>query len=348
MIGVPSSQTLAPTSLLNPDTKMASVYISGGRQRKLLLRGEDEWNLYEAALILRLDTDSGIVETCVEYVTPSQARASANSSVLFKSGSLKSGELYGCTSTEVIIFKLPDFEQIGYISLPCFNDLHHVAPLSDGTMAVANTGLDMVARFSRTGELLSACNVTNEARWSRFSPDIDYRRVESTKPHKSHPNFVFELKDQVWVTRFRQRDAICLGDRAKRIEIAIEGPHDGVFYENQIYFTTVDGKVVLVEADSLRIGQVIDLQEIDGQNALLGWCRGLLPIDERHVWVGFTRIRKTQFKENVLWVKNIFRPGMIEKPTHIALYDIDGKRCLQEIDLETYGMNIIFSILPAS
>jgi hypothetical protein len=326
---------------------MACLYISGGRQRKLLLRDEDEWNLYEAALILRLDTDSGNIETCVEYVTPRQARASASSSVLFKSASLKSGELCACTSTEVIIFKLPDFEHVSYISLPCFNDLHHVAPLSDGTLAAANTGLDMVVRFSRTGEVLSACGVLNENPWSRFSPDIDYRRVESTKPHRSHPNFVFELNDQVWVTRFRQRDAICTADRAKRIEIAIEGPHDGVLYENQLYFTTVNGRVVLVDPDSLRIGRVINLQEVEDQNALLGWCRGLLPIDERRVWVGFTRIRKTQFKENVSWVKNIFRPEMIEKPTHIALYDIEEKRCLQEIDLEAYGMNIVFSILPA-
>jgi len=327
---------------------MSCLYISGGRQRKLLLRNEDEWNLYEAALILRLDTSSGAVETCAEYRTPPGARASANSSILFKSGFLTSAELYTCTSTEVIIFSLPDFHKVGYISLPCFNDLHHVRPLSDGTLAAADTGLDMVVRFSRLGELVSACSVLREAAWSRFSPNIDYRRVESTKPHKSHPNFVFELDGQVWVTRFRQRDAVCLSDRTKRIRIALEGPHDGVLHGNHIYFTTVDGKVVIVDQKSLQLDRVIELQEIDNKNAILGWCRGLLPIDERYVWVGFTRIRKTQFKENVLWVKNVVRPGMSEKPTHIALYDILKRKCLQEIDLEAHGLNIVFSIFPAS
>jgi hypothetical protein len=39
---------------------------------------------------------------------------------------------------------------------------------------------------------------------------------------------------------------------------------------------------------------------------------------------------------------------MVQKPTHIALYDILDKRCLQEVDLEPYGMNIIFSIFPDS
>jgi hypothetical protein len=35
------------------------------------------------------------------------------------------------------------------------------------------------------------------------------------------------------------------------------------------------------------------------------------------------------------------------KPTHIGLYDIVEKRCLREFDLETSGMNIVFSIFAA-
>jgi hypothetical protein len=38
---------------------------------------------------------------------------------------------------------------------------------------------------------------------------------------------------------------------------------------------------------------------------------------------------------------------MTTMPSHIALYDIEDKCCLEEIDLEPYGMNIVFSILPA-
>jgi hypothetical protein len=94
------------------------------------------------------------------------------------------------------------------------------------------------------------------------------------------------------------------------------------------------------------VERAIDLKRINGQNSLLGWCRGLLPIDERRFWIGFTRVRKTNFRENVLWVRNLLRDGMAESPTHIALYDIVEHRCLQEIDLEAHGMNIIFSIFP--
>lgn len=74
----------------------------------------------------------------------------------------------------------------------------------------------------------------------------------------------------------------------------------------------------------------------------------MLPHEEDRLWVGFTRVRKTRFQENVLWLKRVFKEGMTEKPTHISLYDIGQKRCRQELDLELHGMNVIYSIFPAS
>jgi len=326
---------------------MAKLYLLGARQRRLLLKQEMEWSLYEAALILQLDTESGRVCPCVEYKTPAEARATEDSSIVFKSGTLAGDTLYVCTSTEVLIFKVPAFQQVGYVSIPCFNDLHHVVPAQDGALLVANTGLDMVVKVSRSGELLNAWSVMGEDPWSRFSRDIDYRRVETTKPHKSHPNFVFELNDETWVTRFRQRDAISLNGSGGRINIAVQAPHDGLLHDGKIYFTSVDGRVVIADPASLQVERVIDLKEINGQNTLLGWCRGLLPLDERRLWVGFSRIRKTRFKENVLWVRSTLQNGMSEAPTHIGLYDLEQKRCMQEFDLEPHGMNLIFSIFPA-
>jgi hypothetical protein len=83
-------------------------------------------------------------------------------------------------------------------------------------------------------------------------------------------------------------------------------------------------------------------------NALLGWCRGVLPVDEQRLWVGFSRVRKTRFQDNVLWVKRVFKEGMVEKPTHISLYDLGQKRCLQEFDLEPHGVDTVYSIFPAN
>lgn len=324
------------------------LYVLGARQRKAMVHREEEWRLYESALILEVDLESGTAEPRVEYKTPAEARASESSSNIFKSGTLVGNLLYTCTSTEVLIFELPEFQVVNYISLPCFNDVHHVVPDAEGNLIVTSTGLDMVVRVSPEGKVLEQWNVLGEDPWGRFSRETDYRKVESTKPHKSHPNFAFHIDGETWVTRLNQRDAICLRDPSKRIGVAAQPPHDGFILGEHVYFTTVDGTVVMVDRRSLQIKETIDLKAIDGHRSLLGWCRGLMPVDERTFWVGFTRVRKTNLRENVLWVRNVFRDGMTEKPTHLALYDIVEKKCLRELDLEALGMNVVFSIFPAA
>jgi hypothetical protein len=327
---------------------MSSLYVLGARQRKLLFKHEEEQNLYEAALILEVNPETRDVKTCVEYKSPLQACSGPNASMVFKSATIVGNTLYCCTSTEVIIFELPSFQQAGYISLPCFNDVHHVTPVSDGNLVVVSTGLDMVFKVSRDGRVLNEWTVLDKPIWSRFSKDVDYRKVESTKPHESHPNFAFELDSEIWVTRFRQRDAICLSKPGGRIDIAVQSPHDGLIHGDRIYFTTVDGRVVIVNRHTLRVERVVNLNVSDGEKkVLLGWCRGLLPVDDRRIWVAFTRVRKTKFVENVLWVRSIVKDGVQDKPTHISLYDLVDQRCLEEVDLEPHGMNIVFGIFPA-
>jgi len=330
---------------------MARLYVLGGRQRKLGMKEatpEDEWCLYEAALILLVDT-AGTAQICVEYQSPPDARAGDHPAAHFHSGALIGSTLYTCTTTEVLIYEVPSFKQIGYISLPCFNDLHHVTP-SDGNLLVASTGLDMVVKITPCGEILAQWSVLQEDPWTRFSRNIDYRKVDTTKPHHSHPNFVFELNGEVWATRFHQRDAISLNGSGKRIDIANECPHDGLVCGERILFTAVDGKIVIINSRTLQTEQVIDLRQIQDrdQEVLPAWCRGLLPVDDRTIWVGFTRIRKTIFRENVRWVRSVLHEGTIVKPTHIALFDIVSQQCLQEIDLEPFGMNSVFSIFPAA
>jgi hypothetical protein len=328
---------------------MSLLYLLGGRQRKRIFQKEDESRLYEAALILRADTVAGTADLVLEYKSPPEACAGEDSSHVFKSATLLGNRFYTCTSTEVLIFEVPGFKRIGYVSLPCFNDLHHVAPSADGNLLAASTGLDMVVKFTTDGKILQQWNVLGEDPWSRFSPEVDYRKVDSTKPHQSHPNAVFQLGEELWVTRFSQRDAICLTSPGNKIRIDVERPHDGLVCGDRIYFTTVDGRIVIANRERLEVDEIIDLHEIhqaqSQENVLLGWCRGILPLDERRVWVGFTRVRKTRFQENVMWIKHAFRD--VERSTHIALYDIVERKCLQEIDLEQYGMSVIFGIYDA-
>ena len=334
---------------------MNSFYVVGGRLRSTLFRKLEEWQSCEQALLIEFDPVSDQSVPRIEYVSPSEVCPPNSSAVQFKSASLKDNLLYACTSTEVLVYELPTFRLRHYISLPCFNDLHHVHPSGHGTILVVVTGLDMVVEITATGEVLREWSVIGEDPWTRFSRETDYRLVPTTKPHRSHPNHVFEIDDEVWVTRFRQRDAICLTTPGPHIDIAVQSPHDGSVVGDRIYFTTVDGRVVIANRKSLQVEGIIDLNKMSGQSGqILGWCRGLLPLDERWIWVGFTRVRPTRFIENLAWINRTRinlgrnRDGVSRhKPSHLALYDLKLGKCEQEIELEPHGIGVVFSLLPA-
>ena len=326
---------------------MNSFYVSGGRLRRTVFRKLEEWQSCEQALLIELDPVKNQFRACVEYVSPPEVCPDVLPAVLFKSATLRGNKLYTCTSTEVLVYELPSFRLQHYISLPCFNDLHHVCPTQRGTLLVVVTGLDMVVEITMTGSLVREWSVLGEDPWARFSRQADYRKVSTTKPHLSHPNHVFELDREVWVTRFHQRDAICLTTPGPRIDIAVQAPHDGYIAGDRIYFTTVDGHVVIANRKTLQVEETVDLSQMSGPSGqALGWCRGVLPLDERWLWVGFSRVRPTKFVENVAWVRNGYSNRL--KPSHVALYDLERKTCEQEIDLEPYGIGVIFSLLPVS
>jgi hypothetical protein len=338
-----------------PDRSRASthasvreLYVVGGKQRSLRpVRAHfGDWYEYAAGVLLRVDVDSGNVTPVLEYQSPSQACPPVDPAILFKSGTLVGDRLYLTTQTEVLVYRVPSLELETWVSLPSFNDVHHARPTPDGNLLVAITGLDMVAEVTADGQVVREWNVhePGESVWGgRFSPETDYRRVASTKPHLAHPNHVFYIGDEPWVTRFQLRDAISLNDPSRRIEIGLERVHDGVVYGDRVLFTTVDGKVVFADTNTLAVTEVIDLREMHDKDLLLGWCRGLL-LDGDRLWVGFSRMRATRFRENVAWVKNGFRHWM---GTHVACYDLAERRCVVQIETERAGIDAVFGVFAA-
>jgi len=325
-------------------------YIAGGKLKPNVI-GQPEWTHYEKALLIKGKAGSPHFDICVEYVTPPSACAAEDDpSILFKAAAVQGNEFFLCTQTEVLVYRLPNFEQTHYLSLPCFNDLHHVCPTARGTLLVAVTGLDLVLEITRAGEIVREWNVLGQEPWQRFAREIDYRKVISTKPHLAHPNFVFQNGEEIWATRFEQRDAVCLTHTERRIDIGIGGPHDGIWFDRHVYFTTVNGHVIKAEMANGRVVQSYDLNRMSGGRGPLGWCRGLCVLDEEHAVVGFSRLRATKFRENLAWAKRWAKAGLgIEetvpaKPARIALYNLKAGRLLWELNVEEAGVNAVFSI----
>lgn len=332
---------------LSPD----GFYVVGGRQRPPRL-GRPEWELYGQAAIVHVSPRTGSVNPVAEYVSRVDACAwNSEPSILFKASTKVGDRLYACTSTEVVVYSLPSFEQLNYISHPYFNDLHHVTVNENGELVIVNTGLDMVMVMSAEGDLLAEYSVSDERPWTRFSKDIDYRKVQSTKPHKSHPNFAFSLDCELWVTRLEEKDAVSITKPGERIEIKISYPHDGLVRGGGIYFTTVDGHILVFDAKSKALRRAVDLNPITGRDKALGWCRGLEVLGPDQVVVGFTKLRRTKFHEKLIWVKEQFRGELLlSEATRIAAYDLKKEELLWEVELdfEAYGLNTIFAIHNAT
>lgn len=320
---------------------MNKIFVGGGQFRNSVFQKLEEWESCKRAILAEIDPVTKSSRNCVDYESPKEAAADELPAIVFKSSTLRGNKLYACTSTEIMIYDLPSFHLATYISLPIFNDVHHVYPTPQGTLLVMVTGLDMVAEVSLDGKLLRHWDVMGEDTWSIFSRDTDYRKVPTTKPHRAHANHIFQLGDEIFATRFRQRDAISLRDPQRRIDIAIQRPHDGFLFNDSLYFTTVDGHVVIANPRTLQVERIHDLNTMSGQSGeTLGWCRGLLPLDERFLWVGFTRVRPTKFVENLNWI----RQKAADRPSHIALYDLERGCCLEEIETEPHGIGVVFTL----
>lgn len=329
-----------------------TLWVVGGEQRISFYKLK-EWSLYKKALVVRVE--NGRPERVLEYESPPEHCPDEAPSQVFKAATIQDGTAWLCTQTEVLICDFPSFRIRRVISHPWFNDLHHVVPSPDGQrLFVAVTGLDAVAELTPEGELVRLVNVLGGSPWDRFSPDTDYRKVPTTKPHQAHPNFVFFLDGQPWVTRFQQRDAVPLdglesvGSRPPFNVGVDEGIHDGHFEGDRIYFTTVNGCVVRF---NLRTGRktAFDLNQLamPDDDRPLGWCRGVLPQGNGRAWVGFSRIRYTTLRRNLSWIRHGFRETEHHRqhPTRISLYDLERPALLREVDLEpVVGMGAVFSI----
>jgi len=326
-----------------------AIFVVGGEQRGVP-HWTKEWKLYRKGLVAKVA--NGQAERVLEYETPPEYCADDSPSIVFKAASIARDRAYLCTQTEVLICDFPSFAIRKVVSLPCFNDLHHVAVAPDGRLFLAVTGLDAVAELTPDGTLLNLTSVVDKSVWDRFSQTTDYRKVATTKPHLAHPNFVFFLDGEPWVTRFQQRDAVPLNGNARGrapFQLGMEGVHDGHVAADRIYFTAVNGFVLRFDLSSGAL-QSFDLNLAQGSyaNRPLGWCRGILPCGDE-MWIGFSRIRYTTLRQNIDWVRRGFRnvDRLPEAPTRIARYDFGKNEFIDELDLEPVGMNTVFSIHTA-
>lgn len=318
------------------------LIVTGGRRNATPFSSDKLAYCYEAG-VYRIDFKARrILQSYVEKDLNEEIYV-PDYTLSFRGAYLHEDEITTCTHSEIVTIDKTSLVVKNRMSHRLFNDLHGV--MADGPdMWFASTGLDMAGRINGDGGVVvyPAIDGAGECLDQR----ADYRRI-CTKPHNAHPNSLFSLDGEIWATRLVQKDAVCLGDLSKRIEIGIERPHDGIVRDNSVYFTTVDGKVVECSARTSAPVHVYDIAGLyNSENP--GWCRGLALFGD-YAYVGFTTIRQTRSLENLSFLTDAAR--MITDrlkntpPARIVKYNLVKGRIEAEMRFRPSEIGIVFSIL---
>lgn len=307
-----------------------------------------EGKYYGCAKLLRLDLDSGDIEEVLSVSEGSENFPAEHPNLEFTVGDRDGDFLWLAMDTEIRKYHAHSLALLETFSHPCFHNIHSVAVHFD-ELYVTSTGLDMVVVLDKlTGAIKNRINAEGKPVWHRFSEDIDYRMMHSTRPHDCHPNFVFWLDGNPWVTRCTQEDAVMLKDPNERIDIS--GPektisvHDGVEMDGKIHFTTVDGCIVVVDSKRNQPAETIDLTEFKGFGGLRGWCRGLFFMDDL-CYVGFSRLRRTRRLEKLAWVSKLLPRGDAIEQASILAIDIKQKRIVRDYRFPIGSIDAIYGLM---
>lgn len=324
-----------------------NILITGGVLRENGFElGEGKY--YGCAKLLRLNTHAGSLEEVLAISEGNENFPDTHPNLEFTVGAVEGSHLWLTTDTEVRLYAYPRMELLKTFSHPCFHNIHSVA-IRENELYVTSTGLDMVVVLNKkTGDIIRHINAEGKSLWHRFSEDIDYRKQHSTRPHDSHPNYVFWLGDEPWVTRCTQEDAVSLVDINKRIDVSgSKKPisiHDGIVHNEHIYFTLVDGSIVIADARTLQVVETIQLSLLKGYGGLRGWCRGLF-FDGDICYVGFSRLRKTKRLEKIAWARRLLMRGdMIEECSVLAL-DLQQAKIVADYRIPADQLDAIYTIL---
>jgi hypothetical protein len=275
-----------------------------------------------------------------EFFYTSPAKQFNPQHMQFAYGQLLEKHLAVVTYTEVLFVNLATWEVERIVTVPHFNDLHHLLVRGD-ELWVCNTGLQAVHKMTLDGRVLETFSTTETSTWTTYNPAEDYR-FRDTKPHAIHPNYLFELNGDIWVTRFMTRDAVHLHDHSRRMDIGVGCCHDGCVRDGLVYFTTVTGHVVICDARTGARVRDIDLNQMQEDKVQLGWCRSINLLPDGKALVGFSQFRMSKQRQIVEWI--LTRGPRL--PSRVVLYDLSKPAVLDEMELpDRYAFGGLFSII---
>ena len=323
---------------------MLPIIISGGSYpdnwKTMQDKNNENFIRFDTAKLSVVDWDNGKIIDTINYISPDIQR---NPSMMFKVCDITPNSIITVTNSEIVEFDRKTYEVIKTVSDNSFNDLHAVKKINEFYYLV-NTGLEILQIINENGLIVKEINMATTATWDKFSKSIDYRKIGSTKPHEMHINNVFNVGDDIFVTRLSLKQAININNEKDIFDIEVGLPHVGVVFNEKVYFTTTNGHVIVFDANTRKKISLTDVNQllVKGGYKPDGWCRGILPLSENKILVGYTKLRHTKFKEFLSWTKNL---GNVTAPTRVIEVDISKNSITKEMVFPGDKGFAIFSIL---
>ncbi|WP_260293759.1 hypothetical protein [Sedimenticola hydrogenitrophicus] len=327
---------------------MKNILITGALERSNGFElGDGKY--YGCAKLLKLNLESGAVTELLSVAEGNENFPNEHPNLQFTSAYVEKATLWLPMDTEIRKYNYPELKVLQTISHPCFQNIHSVTAI-DGFLYATSTGLDTVAVLNKEeGNIVKLINAEGKSTWHRFLADTDYRQVHSTRPHECHPNYVFKANSKIWVTRCTQEDAICLDDFASVIDITGGSGiavHDGVVLDDKIFFTAVDGCIMIADANQKTVIETLEINKLTEFDGVRGWCRGLL-IDDDILYIGFSRLRKTRAKGKLAWVKKLAKRNKNDVFTYASIlaFDLKSGKIVADYPLPEESIHAIYSVI---
>lgn len=328
--------------------KANKLLVAGGRLRPGGFElGDGKY--YDKATLMLLDLETGKYEELLSISEGNEHYPDEHPNLQYTAPCLEDDILWLPTDTEIYKYQLPAFELLKVFSHPCFQNLHSVHIFGD-ELVTTSTGLDNVVVLDKhTGEVKEIINTEgeNKSPWHRFDEATDYRLVHSTRPHHTHPNYVFKLENDYWVTRCKQEDALNLRDQSQVMDVGQQGRisiHDGIWWNGKLVFTRVDGFVVICDPETRTVLDKHDPFENE-RNRPLGWSRGLF-IENDIFYIGYSKLRKTKLKSKLKYLTKGNFKFTTGNNSLIVAYDMKNQQVLRIYESEDKVIDAIYGILP--
>lgn len=229
------------------------------------------------------------------------------------------GHIYAGSWNGVYVLDESNLEWVGFISNTLTNDLHGILADDIGLWTIL-TPYDTLVLNDYNGHILNTWTINRDLGVERYQgPEVDWRFVGKQFRGSCgffHFNFIRREGNKIWLTSRSCNALIVLDLLTEECTLRLMNLctpsllHDGVKIDSKIYFTSIDGKIIIAE-DAVDSGRTAQETVPD------------LALYRRDFAADLIRINETDYGKEPNWCRGFARRNDINYVTIDGRYDTE-------------------------